>query len=180
MKPVIFLDIDGVIVTNREFMRNSRNFQLSNLWARELGVPYPFNKGAVKVLNEILEATGAEIILSSDWKKHWDLSQLHRIFFANKVIKSPIDVTGNYPASMGWPEKNRVSDIEKYLRTHRFIDDEDQPTRSWIVIDDLNISEFFPEHLRSRVFLTNDFKGLKQTGLKQKIINKLNEYDTKE
>lgn len=178
MKKWIFLDIDGVLATNREFMRNTKNFHMSNKWAIELGVPYPFNKKCVEIFNEILDATDAEIILSSDWKFHWNLEQLDRIFKENGVKKSSVAVTEDHMVSMSWIDKNRASDIEAYLRNNNFIEGEEfneTPTCSWIIIDDLHVGEFFPEHLRDRVFLTTDSEGIKKTGLKEKIIAKLNE-----
>ena len=41
----IFLDIDGVLVTDPEFMRGTYKFQKKYGWAKELRVPYPFNPG---------------------------------------------------------------------------------------------------------------------------------------
>ena len=67
----IFLDIDGVLACDAQMYTNAKKFQKKREWAKELNVLYPFDPICVKVLNEILEATGAEIILSSDWKKFW-------------------------------------------------------------------------------------------------------------
>jgi hypothetical protein len=173
----IFLDIDGVLATNKEFLRNTKKFQEKNEWAKNLRVPYPWNPGTVKVFNEILTETDAEIILSSDWKKHWTLEQLDVIFKANGVNKSPIDVTHNKPISMAWMERNRMSDIESYLFENNFVDhtEGDKATCAWIIIDDLNIRQWLPEDLKDRFFLTRSEQGIKETGLKEKIIKKLNE-----
>lgn len=173
----IFLDIDGVLATSKEFWRNTQKFQEKNEWAKNLRVPYPWNPGTVKIFNEILEATDAEIILSSDWKKHWTLEQLDVIFKANRVNKSPIDVTPDKPVSMSWLERNRMSDIEGYLRENKFIDpaEGDKATCTWIIIDDLNIRQWLPEDLQDRFFLTRSGQGIKESGLKEKIIKKLNE-----
>ena len=42
---IIFLDIDGVLATNKEFATNRTKFREKYLWAKELRVPYKFNKG---------------------------------------------------------------------------------------------------------------------------------------
>ena len=74
---VIFLDHDGVICLSTEW---GGRFKKQKKWGgRKLSmtngeVPLEFrfdnfNKKAVKVLNEILEETGAEIVVSSDWKR---------------------------------------------------------------------------------------------------------------
>lgn len=176
MKKWIFLDIDGVLATNKEFWTNTKKFHKKHQWAAKLRVPYPWNPDAVKVFNEILEATGAEIILSSDWKLHWSLEDLATIFKENGVNKAPVDKTDHHPVSMSILEKNRASDIEAYIKKNNFIEGkEETPTCMWIVIDDLEVSRWFPEHLKDRVFLTEDSEGIKKTGLKEKIIKKLNE-----
>jgi hypothetical protein len=162
MKKWIFLDIDGVLATNQEFyVINTKKFWKKHEWAKELKVPYPWNKKAVEIFNEILDATDAEIILSSDWKKHWTLEDLDKIFKANGVKKSPIAITGNHPASMSILDKNRASDIEAYLRDNKFIEGEafkERATCSWVVIDDLYVGTYFPEQFQDRVFLTNDVR----------------------
>jgi FMN phosphatase YigB (HAD superfamily) len=84
---IIFLDIDGVLATNKEFATNRTKFREKYLWAKELRVPYKFNK----------------------------------------------------------PEK-------------------------WIAIDDMNLSSLGPNFFR-----TKDSEGLKQSGLKDKIIKILND-----
>lgn len=167
MKPVIFLDIDGVLTTHIEFYRNPQKFQEKNNWAKELRVPYPFNEKCVKAFNKILTSIEVDIVLSSDWKKHWTIEELDIIFKNNGVIQSPVDKTPNTPISMSWIEKNRMSDIESYLRQNDLIDS------NWIIIDDLNVREFLPEEYRDRVFLTRDLEGIKQSGLKEKIIKRL-------
>ena len=178
MKKYIFLDIDGVIATEKEFWTNKRNFMKKHEWAAELSVPYPFNAKAVKVFNEILEATGAEIIISSDWKLHWTLEQLDVIFKANGVIKSPIDQTPTVQMFTSMLEKIRLAEIEQYLREHKFIDETaDVVLENWVIIDDLNFRGWMPESMQDRFFLTSSGEGIKRCGLKEKIIKKLNSYD---
>ena len=90
---IIFLDIDGVLATNKEFGMNRTKFQTKHPEAKELHIPYPFNPECVKIFNEILDETNAIIVLSSDWRLHWDLDGLDRIFKFNGVKKSPIALT---------------------------------------------------------------------------------------
>ncbi len=67
----LFLDLDGVIVVG---WVNSK-FHLD--WKTKF---MKFDAKAVQVLNEILEETGAEIVLSSDWKNHFTLQEMRDIF----------------------------------------------------------------------------------------------------
>ncbi len=173
MKKYIFLDIDGVLATNKEFLMNDQKFWENNEWAKDLKVPYKWNKDAIKIFNEILEATDAEIILSSDWRKHWDLEELDVIFKQNGVTTSPKSTTIQYSETFDHDFRNRASQIESYIRTNSFIDENEQPTCLWVVLDDLPIKQFFPEHLKNRVFQTNNKEGIKISGMKEKIIKKL-------
>lgn len=57
---VIFLDIDGVL--------NSRAYDRKRNWNEKTDIDetrLPFTK-------EIVDATGAKIVLSSTWRQHWD------------------------------------------------------------------------------------------------------------
>lgn len=160
----IFLDIDGVLATNKEYQTNRTRFRTNYDVAMELDIPYPWNKGAVEVFNEILTETNADIVLSSDWKYHWNLEQLDKIFKFNGVIKSPIAVTHKGKRKMSSSlEDDRCYQIEKYI--------EENNVGNYVVIDDLDMSFTFKE----RFFRTYDSDGIKRTNLKNKIITKLNE-----
>ena len=172
----IFLDIDGVIATSKEYWMNATKFQKKNQWAKDLKVTYPFNKECVEILNEIIESTGAEIVLTSDWKKFWTLEQMNVIFKENGIIKPLIDQTkiGFYYSSDD--VKIRVSEIETYLNLHGMItSDHNYPIGNWVILDDLPLNWYLPEEIKTRFFLTRDSEGLKQSELKNKIIEKLNE-----
>ena len=134
MKKIIFLDIDGVLATNKQYIMNRTKFQSKNDVAKKLGIPYPFDPKCVKIFNEILDATGADIILSSDWKYHWNLEDLDKIFQFNGVNKSPIDITIKEGVSMNYLEKNRAYQIGKYIQ--------DNNITNYVVIDDLNLAGF--------------------------------------
>lgn len=166
---IIFLDIDGVLATVHEFLMDQKKFKKNNFVAEHVNFPYPFNHGCVKVFNEILLLTNAEIVLSSDWRRYWTLEQLDLIFRFNGVIKSPKDVTVIDPVSMSWLEKNRSNEIGKYLLNNRDIE-------NWVAIDDLNMKEFMKlTNDDDKMFVTEGIEGIKKTGLKEKIVSKLNE-----
>ena len=63
MSKYIFLDIDGVL--NSEEMLNHKPFPKCR---GMMGI----EKSKVKRLKQIVEATGAEIVLTSSWKKSFD------------------------------------------------------------------------------------------------------------
>lgn len=160
---IIFLDIDGVLATHKEFMMNRTKFQTKHPEAKEIRIPYPFNQGCVKVFNEILDETNAVIVLSSDWRFHWDLNDLDKIFKFNGIKKSPIAITSKIKRKLSSDlEDDRSFQIKKYV-------DEILPD-SWVAIDDLNLLSLGDNFIR-----TKDMEGLKQTRIKEKIIKKLND-----
>jgi len=151
----IYLDIDGVLCLGSE------NKPKSTKW----GYLYRFNKRAVEYLNDILEKTKADIIISSDWKHHFTLEQLQEIFTEwAGVCKPPIDVTPTIPGIMlqrleEWRAKEILQHVESF-----------NPD-SWVSIDDLFLNSWISdEHF---VYLPRFMEGIKQTGKKQEIINKL-------
>ena len=142
----IFLDIDGVIIINEDELGNEHPI---------FGAP--FNPDCVKVLNKILLATDAEIILTSDWRIHldYDLKLLNKLFKRNKVIKSPVDTTPDYNGQ-------RAKEIFTYVYNHAYI-------KSFLILDDMRLS------CCSMRFLKTDKKlGLIETGIKEKAIYILN------
>lgn len=159
---IIFLDIDGVLATDKEYMTNRTKFREKYPEAMELHIPYPFNEDAVKVFNEILDETGCQIVLSSDWRFHWDLEEIDRIFKFNGVKKSPIGYTIKSKRKMSSDlEDDRVWQIKNYIETYN--------VKKWVAVDDLNLSS-----LGENFILTEDTEGVKKLGVKEKIIEILN------
>ena len=56
---IIFLDIDGVL--------NSRDYDGRRDWGKQTNV----DESRLPLLKEIVDATGAKIVLSSTWREHW-------------------------------------------------------------------------------------------------------------
>lgn len=154
MKRFIYLDIDGVLCLGSEIHPK----------LTEWGYVYRFNAKAVKVFNEILKTTGADIIISSDWKYHYTLDNLQEIFKWQKVIKGPFDVTPTIPySSTQLLEENRAKEILEHVNIHK--------PWFWVAIDDLNLKTWIPD--RHFVLTPRFMEGIKQTGKKNEIINKL-------
>ena len=163
----IFLDIDGVLATHKQYMMNRKKFWDKNDIAKDLRIPYPFDPKCVKIFNEILDATGADIVLSSDWKEHFSLKDLDLIFKFNGVNKSPIDITTSEIASFGNQTMNRAYQIGKYIT--------DNDITNYVVIDDLNVGKYMViTGDEDKFVLTDDFEGLKQLSIKNKVISILN------
>jgi hypothetical protein len=165
---VIFLDIDGVLATQKEFEIPRGEFWELHPDAKDLGIPYPWNKDCVDVLNEILDETNAVIVLSSDWKHHFNLKHMDAIFKWNGVKKSPIMFTDNDSISFGNLTMNRAWEIEKCIRSQI-------KAERWVILDDLWLHKYLKNtNDDDKFFLTKDDIGLAESGLKEKIIKKLN------
>jgi len=187
---VIFLDNDGVICLSdnwggrfkKQKKWGGRKLSMTN---KEIPVEYRFdnfNKKAVKVLNEILEETGAEIVISSDWKHHATLEELGEYYLSQGIIKKPIAVTPNlgqctwykdWVWSRDWGlEMTRVIEIKQYLNDHPEI-------TNWVAIDDLNMGKTGMYYgmsfkhdwaLDNFVYTPLAKEGIKQSGIKDKIL----------
>ena len=89
MSKVIFLDIDGVLNTERQHDR------CVNLGADQVdNFGYAFDPVAVANLKRIVDETGADIVISSSWK-FWGLSTMQKLWVNRELPGKLIDVTPN-------------------------------------------------------------------------------------
>jgi hypothetical protein len=182
----IFLDNDGVICLSNNWGGRSKKwakYRSANLETSRYIDDAPvevrfddFDKKAVKVLNEILEETGAEIVVSSDWRCHANLEELGEYFISQGILKKPVGVTKmlgqcdqpeNYPWSRKWDaEQSRSLEILQYLHDHPEI-------TQWVAIDDLNMGKNGESWknwgLDNFVLTPSSSEGIKQSGIKDKI-----------
>jgi hypothetical protein len=182
---VIFLDHDGVICLSNNW---GNRFKKQKDWGGrklsmttlEMPVEYRFDnfdEKAVNVLNEILEETGAEIVVSSDWKRWATVEEMGEYYESKGIIKKPIAFTDsilyddyeNFPWHRNWElEQTRSLEIAQYLGLNTVI-------THWVAIDDLNMSlqsEGNKEWgLKNFVLTPINNEGIKQTGIKDKILN---------
>lgn len=159
-KQHIFLDIDGVLATTHQYYTNKKKWH-------DMYDCYRFDEKCVKVFNEILSKTDVCIILSSDWKLRYNIEIMNEIFKWNSVNAVVSDVTDNL---WGIKFKNisqlrdcRADEILKYVNEHHI--------ENWLAIDDLDLSPWIEEHHFIRTPRENE--GIKQSGIKDKILNKL-------
>ena len=184
---VLFLDNDGVICLSNNWGGRSKKwakYRSKNPETSRYIDDAPvevrfddFDKKSIKVLNEILEETGTEIVVSSDWKCHANLEELGEYFLSQGILKKPVGVTKllgqcnqpeNYPWSRKWDlEQSRSLEILQYLHDHPEI-------TQWVAIDDLNMGKNGEEWkdwgLDNFVLTPSRTEGIKQSGIKEKII----------
>ncbi len=187
---VIFLDHDGVICLSSEF---GGRFKKQRDAGRKLSQSIDslpvlarfdnFNKKAIDVLNEILEETGAEIVVSSDWKRWASVDEMGEYYESQGIKKKPIaftknlgecDVPQNFVWSRQWDlEQSRSLEILQYLK------DNPQITH-WVAVDDLNMG--IPQTHESWGEMEMDWgltnfvhtprvrEGIKQSNIKESIL----------
>jgi len=187
---VLFLDHDGVVcLSNNWGSRHKKQKKWGgrkmSMTLREVPVEFRFDnfdKKAVKVLNEVLTETNAEIVVSSDWKLYCTLEELQEMFLKYGVIKAPIDTTPNfltYQSKFGYSkydlEQNRMSEVKDWLKNHPEV-------THWVAVDDLDLSERFGAisgnsngGLKNFVLTPRSSEGIKQSGIKEKILKFLND-----
>lgn len=151
----LFLDIDDVLVTTRQHFSKKLHPKYQS---------HHFDPKCVKVLNEILEKTNPIIILSSDWKLHYNLEALNEIFHDNGVNGKITDITpslwGVKFFKLSELEECRAWEIIKYVNEHNI--------QKFVAVDDLNMFHWLPDNF---VHCTRSMGGIKQTNVKEKIIN---------
>jgi len=161
---IIFLDIDGVMATGKDYGVGN-----DNKWNA-----YRFDQKCVAVLNFILLETGAEIILSSDWRSHYTLQEMREIFAHNGVVRGPMGYT---PSSKSYKGDNleggREEEIRDWLNHHAWKPEEIK----WVAVDDINLAQDYQygntilKGLKNFVRCPRSMEGIKQTGIAEKIIN---------
>jgi hypothetical protein len=138
-----------------------------------------FDAKAVKILNGILEETGCEIVVSSDWKLYATLEELGDYYESQGIIKRPIALTpnienckdhdDNFMWSPRWEsEQIRSIEIKQYLHDHPEV-------THWVSVDDLNMGKNGEPWkdgwaIDNFVLTPKSNEGIKQSGVKEKIL----------
>jgi len=119
---ILFLDMDGVLNSNIFFKKTELNQELrmhSDKWWAEMVDPK-----AVVFLNEILDRTGAKVVVSSTWRMVLTPEDLQRVLkergFTGEII-------GATPKGGG--------EI-RGLKIQRWLDETDLDVESFVILDD--------------------------------------------
>jgi hypothetical protein len=140
---VIFLDNDGVICLSNNWgsRANKRKKDKISLVMNDPDVEVKyrfdyFDKKAIKVLNQVLEETGAEIVVSSDWRLYANLEELGEYYLSEGIVKKPIGVMTDSTVEMLNKMVERIKKhIENLLEINR--------DYRYQKIDLLNFAEYF-------------------------------------
>ena len=196
---VIFLDNDGVICLSNNWggrkkkwakYRSANPDTSPNLKDATVEVRFDdFDQKAIKILNQVIEETGAEIVVSSDWKAWASIEQMGEYYEMQGIIKKPIAYTKNLgqcifqdTKSFIWSstydlEQSRYVEITQYLMDHPEI-------THWVSVDDLHMGRHVENSkygafdrddwgLENFVWTPRPSEGIKQSGVKEKILKYL-------
>ena len=166
---LLFLDHDGVICLSSEWGGRYKKKGYDSNPETPLDIRMDsFNKKAVKVLNSIIEETGCEIVVSSDWRLRGSLEQMVEMYKI-RGIKPPIDYTPimedfdnegyHLLKTCGDYEGIRVNEINEWLKNHPEV-------TNWVAVDDMDLSNLDNFVMTKRPHN----EGIKQSGIKEKII----------
>ena len=164
---LIFLDIDGVL--NHEIFYDERSQD-----ERALTLPYPLSDidpKKVSIINHIIEATGASVVISSTWRKSRTVEELQSLFeqagFTGKIIgKTPSIYLDRYKVSVP-----RGLEIEEYLQQCFEYDHHKRVT--YCIFDD---DSDMLLHQKENYFWIDGYYGLTET-IAEKAINLLNKME---
>ena len=193
---IIFLDHDGVICLEKNWGgRNKKEKKWrENNPEKILEKENPlecrfddFDKKSIMVLNEILEESGAEIIISSDWKKYANVTEMGIYYEQQGIIKKPIGFT-RFAKDIPLPTSNEFKwnrhdslEQERHFEILEWLGRHPEVTH-WVSIDDLYMWKFIDdgENIEERDWGLTNFvwtplcdEGIKQTGIKEKILKYL-------
>lgn len=197
---VIFLDNDGVICLPKQQggrFKKQKKWDGKNLSTTLSEIPLEyrfdnFDKKSIKVLNKILEESGAEIIVSSDWRKWATLKELGDYYESQGIIRRPMGLTefindeewtkaGIIPADFPFHRHDMYEQI-RYFEITKWLLDHPEVTH-WVAIDDMSLGNIiyttYSKNSEERdwgltnFIQSNYYMGIQQSGLKDKIMKYL-------
>lgn len=145
---IIFLDIDGVL-------NDIENFPQSEV--------FPFNKiekDKVSLLNEIVNHTGAKVVISSSWRRKHSYLEMDKILKTLGFCGEVISETPRLPKEKKISFLNRSKEIESWL--------ENNSVSNFVILDDTPSSEF-SEKIISNLVQIDDFQGMNENHVKKAI-----------
>ena len=148
---VIFLDFDGVMDTA----------YYGHILGKE-GLPYHdefgavFDPNCVECLKEIIDKTGAEIVVTSSWKSLMTYKDMLNMWEQRGLPGYVIDVTPSTSKC-----RHRGDEIDAWLKEYK---DECQ----YVILDDFD-ERSFNEHQLSRLIVVNPYHGLDENAAERAI-----------
>lgn len=151
---VLFLDIDGPLAIGKNFFEG-RFYITPDLrkiksliehfgkTGEEIDVndcvrmPYGWHDKSCKALSQLISELDLKVVISSDWRKHYSIEEMKRIFAFNKIPSdSIIGETERIPWGGGM-ERERMAEISTWVEKW---ESENGERLQWVAVDDMNMS----------------------------------------
>lgn len=159
----IFLDIDGVLNSETDFMSSAYEYDPVHSVLQKGERWKVISAGKLALLNRIVKETDAKIIFSSTWRTKCDAKKMTKIFRKyGKVWEFDesiwIGVTPNWTRrSSGSCQQFRSREIKQYLHEHPEVE-------NYVILDDnreVLIDSYFDIDIPEERFIhTDEFSGL--------------------
>ena len=164
---VLFLDHYGVLCLSKNpVTRTEFSMPTSDEFA-DTGITFfsNFDPDAVAVLNDIIQRTGAEIVISSDWKRETTLSGMCEFYQQQGIEKMPLAYTDWLPGAATYHEQ-RAGEIRTWLDQH-------PETTHWAAVDDLYMGTW----LTNFAWAKNVHHGIKDLTVQKQILELITTQD---
>jgi hypothetical protein len=147
---ILFLDHQGVM------------FLKLGIWPNTRIKPLDFDVEAVSVLNNIIEETNCEIVVSSDWNMWVTLKEMGDFYIKQGILKRPIGY------AFGLDDyKNRI-EVRRSLGIMNWLKNNPNVT-NWVCVDDLDLKDY----ITNFVWVEDTKNGIKLEKIKKEIKNYL-------
>ncbi len=146
---VIFLDVDGVLNNHLTSGRSPGGY---------VGV----SDGLIRNLKKIVEETGAQLVLSSDWRlirEDPERGEDYKYLTRKLLFTGHLRLSG-HTDDISWSKRGK--EIRKYLKDHPKI-------KEYVVLDDNCFGDFGKQELLEHLVLTDSKRGLTDDDVRRAI-----------
>ena len=130
MTKIIFLDFDGVLNSQLYFVRR----HAEKLAGHDLGVAGDLDPVAVGFLNNLIEGTGAKVVVSSTWRIGMTIEDLQELLekvgFKGEVIGITPDLRSDYCL--------RGNEILEWIKANESLVGDYSNYKNYLILDDDN------------------------------------------
>lgn len=128
---IIFLDVDGVLNSD-EYFDKIKNLDIQ-------GIERDIDVEKIKLLKKVIDATGAEVVLSSSWRYTRNA----------QYLKELLSKYGIYVDSTPYIQNERGLEIRKWLSEHQDVED-------FVILDDEIFESYDEELMKKLVKISNE------------------------
>jgi len=158
---VIFLDCDGVLNSHKFFSTSKDDQSIDGLNFGEAQL----DPQALALLDNLIEQTGAQIVISSSWRHIWDWQEIAKMF-EKRGMENWDFVIGQTITSN---QDNRGAEVMAWLDTGRerqVVDDKHEAVTAWVILDD---TDEFDSTQHNNFVRTNPKVGLTAADVQKAI-----------